>query len=163
MSLCAAREVYRGLVLFCTGSLLGQYQSTVKILDKQYCYLYLKKIYVLMIFFIVFLTWMVFERLPNCNDYKLNKTNSMTWRRRNETGCCCQGAAVFSFILGARSKCLVMLLTPNFHWILSAALWLWSGFGPLSGNPHRLHFESNTAQYGKQLASQGRRVSAIIT
>ena len=27
---------------------------------------------------------MFFERLPNCNDYKLN--NKLTWRRREETG-----------------------------------------------------------------------------
>ena len=45
------------------------------------------------------------------------------------------------------------MLTPNFHWIRVAALRLRSSFAPPSGNPHRLRFESATAQYGRQLAS----------
>ena len=34
---------------------------------------------------------------------------------------------------------------------------------PPSGNPHHLRFESAAAQYGRQLASRGRGVPAIIT
>ena len=45
----------------------------------------------------------------------------------------------------------------------SAALLLQAGFAPPPGNPHRLQFESATAQYGRQLASRGRGVHAIIT
>ena len=47
--------------------------------------------------FYCFLTWMVFECLPNCNDYTqtYNKL-TVTGCRRNKNGCHCHGAAVFS-------------------------------------------------------------------
>ena len=113
-------------------------------------------------------------------------TNSVTWRHRNETRCRYHGAAVFSVsraanftrcvmaikhaaLLRLRSKCLmmlvvmVMLLTPNYHWILSAALGFRSSFAPPSGNLHWFRFESSMVHYGKQLASRGWGVSVIIT
>ena len=47
---------------------------------------------------------------------------------------------------------------------LSAALQLWSGFAPPSGNPHRLRFESTTVDdYGRQLPLRGWGVPEIFT
>ena len=110
-----------------------------------------------------FLTWMVFECLPNRYDYKLNNKRDLTSQKLNRVPL--QSLALaglltllallqqsntlhsFSFMLCTRSKCLVMLLTPNFplklclwnfHWILSAALQFRSGFAPPSAKPHRL-------------------------
>ena len=89
---------------------------------------------------------MVFEHLPNCNDYELNNkpTAILPWLDIAETKPSADATALqslaltglvtwaglvlallkqsntphsFSFILCALSKCLVMLLTPNFHWI----------------------------------------------
>ena len=64
---------------------------------------------------------MVFERLANSNDYKLNNKHhalaaNFTLLQQSNT------LHSYIFILCTHSKCLVMLLTLNFHWILSAAL-----------------------------------------
>ena len=56
-------------------------------------------------------------------------------------------------------------LTPNFYWIRVRCVTARSGVlrsRPPSGNP-LLCFESDTAQYSRQLASRGRGVSMIIT
>ena len=55
----------------------------------------LEKKQLFLMIFNQFLTWMVSERLPDCNDYKLNN-KLVTWLCRNKTGCHCHGATVFS-------------------------------------------------------------------
>ena len=49
----------------------------------------------LFFFFIGFWHWWLLNVYSTVMTINLT-TNSMTWRRRNKTGCCCHGAAVFS-------------------------------------------------------------------
>ena len=60
--------------------------------------------------------------LPGAGVFSVSQAANFTLLQQSNT------LHSYSFILCTHSKCLVMLLTPNFHWILSAALRLRSGF-----------------------------------
>ena len=137
------RDLYQGPVFLGARSYLGHYLYQFKFLFFFFFFFFFLDDFFLSFFFFwmiffyrFFFTWMVFECLLNCNDNKLALWLDIAERKGNR--CCCHSTAVFSvsraanftrfvtaikhaaplnFILCARSECLVMLLTPNFHWI----------------------------------------------
>ena len=112
-------------------------------------------------------------------------TNSVTWRRRNKPGA---PAMVLQSLALAGLLTLLCYINQTHctplasYYVRAPSVWwcclprISTGYCPLrygsdpvllrrppSGHPQRSHFESATAQYGRQRASRGRGVSAIIT